>query len=74
VVALPKILNFFVCFVVGVVLMFLPKTHVFIVSDVLNLLSGGGFFDSLLNSILNTLGLLLVCFFGYKIVKLAFKD
>ncbi len=71
---LPKILNLFIGFVVGVVLMLLPKPHIFIVSDVLNSLSGGDLIGSKIQGILDTLGLILVCIFGYKIVKLAYKN
>jgi hypothetical protein len=71
---LPRILNLFIVFVVGVILMFLPKPHIFIISDVLNSLSGGDLIDSKLQSILNTLGLILVCIFGYKIVKLVLRE
>lgn len=71
---LPKILNLFIGFVVGVVLMFLPKPYIFIVSDVLNSLSGGDLVGSIIQGILDTLGLILVCIFGYKIVKLAYKN
>ncbi|WP_235548878.1 hypothetical protein [Paenibacillus sp. Soil522] len=54
--------------------MLLPKPHIFIVSDVLNSLSGGDLIGSKIQGILDTLGLILVCIFGYKIVKLAYKN
>jgi hypothetical protein len=49
---------------------FVP-THslVWILSDL-----GGDFIDSLLKSILNTVGLILIVIFGFKIVKKTLKD
>jgi hypothetical protein len=71
---LSRTLNLFIGFVVGVILMVLPKPHIFIVSDVLNSLSGGDLIDSHIHNILKTVGLILVCIFGYKIVKFAFRE
>ncbi len=54
--------------------MFLPTPHIFLISDVLFLLSGGDLIDSKLQSILHTIGFILVCLFGYKTLRSALKE
>ncbi|MCM3626256.1 hypothetical protein M3194_02595 [Paenibacillus glycanilyticus] len=71
---MPKIINLFIGFIVGVILMLLPQPHIFIVSEVLNALSGGDLIDGLIHKILGTIGLVLVCLFGYRIVKLVMRE
>ncbi|MCM3626255.1 hypothetical protein M3194_02590 [Paenibacillus glycanilyticus] len=71
---MPKIINLFIGFIVGVILMLLPQPHIFIVSEVLDALSGGDLIDGLIHNILGTIGLVLVCLFGYRIVKLAMRE
>lgn len=69
-ITLPRVLNLFIGFVVGVILMYLPMPHIFIVSDLLP----EDLIDTTLQKILDTLGLILVCIFGYKIFKLVYKE
>lgn len=54
--------------------MLLPQPHIFIVSEVVNAWSGGDLIDGLIHKILGTIGLVLVCLFGFRIVKLAIED
>ena len=54
----------------GVILMYLPKPHIFIVSDIL----ADDLIDTILQQILSTLGLIFICMFGYKIFKLIHKE
>ena len=68
---LPKTLNHFMGFVVGVIFMFIPEVHIFILSDILNSISGGDVIDHPLQSILNTLRLFFAIIFGFKIIKSA---
>jgi len=51
-------------------LMYLPKPHIFLVSDIF----ANDLIDTNLQKILSTLGLILVCMFGYKIYKLVQKE
>lgn len=67
---MPRILNLFIGFVMGVILMYLPKPHIFIISDIL----ADDLIDTILQQILSTLGLIFVCMFGYKIFKLIHKE
>lgn len=68
---MPRVLNLFIGFVVGVILMCLPQPHIIIVSDIYML---GDLIDTNLQKILDTLGLILVCIFGYKIFKLVHRE
>lgn len=74
---MPKIVHYFIGFLVGAILMFLPEINIFVISFLLNLLSssmdvfsGGYLFNKLVHDLLNTAGLVLVVYYGYKIVRL----
>ncbi|GMK45724.1 hypothetical protein PghCCS26_28520 [Paenibacillus glycanilyticus] len=69
-----RTINLFIGFIVGVILMILPQPHIFIVSDLLNALSGGDILDGLIHKFLGTIGFVLVCIFGYKIVTSVLRE
>ncbi len=54
--------------------MILPQPHIFIVSDIFDALSGGDIIDGPIHKLLGTIGFVLVCIFGYKIVTSVLRE
>ncbi|GLX69341.1 hypothetical protein [Paenibacillus glycanilyticus] len=71
---MPRTINLFIGFIVGVILMILPQPHIFIISDVLDAITGGDIIDTPLHKIVGTIGFVLVCVFGYKLVTSILKE
>ncbi|NIK67348.1 hypothetical protein EV294_101841 [Paenibacillus sp. BK033] len=69
-----RTINLFIGFIVGVILMILPQPHIFVISDLLNALSGGDIIDGPIHKLLGTIGFVLVCVFGYKIVTSVLRE